>query len=64
MMYFKLIATMPRRAWKWGQLYPYEAIAYGLVLLIAAMVSKLIIAIIAAATILSGLKTLFLKPPL
>jgi len=63
MTYLKLIVTMPQRAWCWGQQYPYEAILYGLLLLAAAMVSKLAIAIIAAAAIVSGLTAIFRITP-
>jgi hypothetical protein len=57
--YLKLIVTMPHRAWHWGQHYPYEAILYGLVLIGAAMVSKLAIVLIATASIVSGMTTIF-----
>ena len=63
MIYLRLIATMPQRAWVWGQRYPYEAICYGLVLIVAAMVSKLAIVIIAAAAIGSGLTAIFRGEP-
>lgn len=55
MRYLKRLATMPHRAWHWGQRYPYESIFYGLVLIAAAMVSKLAIVIIAAVSICSGM---------
>ena len=59
MTYLKL---MPQRAWCWGQHYPYDAIFYGLFLIGAAMVSKLLIVIVAAA-IVSGITAIFRITP-
>ena len=48
---------MPARAWQYGQHRPYEAIVYGLVLAALAMVSKLLLALLACVVVASGIKS-------
>ena len=48
---------MPARAWQYGQCRPYEAIVYGLVLAALAMVSKLLLALLACVVVASGIKS-------
>jgi hypothetical protein len=50
------LVEMPARAWSYGQRYPYEAIVYGLVLAGLAMVSKLLLALLACVVVASGIK--------
>ena len=51
-----VLYRMPYRAWQYGQRFPYEAIIYGLVLSVAALFAKLIVAIIAVVAIFSGIQ--------
>lgn len=48
--------AMPYRAWQYGQQRPHEAIVYGLVLAGLAMVSKLLLALLACVVVLSGIR--------
>lgn len=59
MNHLRLLVTSPARAWAWGQLYPYGAIGYGLLLLAGAWLSRPLLVIIAAAAITSGLVAIF-----
>lgn len=47
---------LPQRAWQYGQRYPHEAIVYGLVLAALAMVSKLLLALLALTVVVSGIR--------
>ncbi|NEQ46999.1 MAG: hypothetical protein F6K00_27045 [Leptolyngbya sp. SIOISBB] len=49
------VIELPARAWDYGQRYPYEAIVYGLVLAALAMVSKLLLALLAYVVVASGI---------
>ena len=60
MNYLRLLFTAPARAWAWGQSHPFEAIGYGLIVLLGAWIARPLLVVVAAAAILSGLKTLFL----
>lgn len=50
-----LIYHLPARAWHYGQRYPYEAIVYGLAIAALAMVSKLLLAVLACVVVASGI---------
>ena len=54
---FLTLYEMPARAWQYGQHHPYEAIVYGLVLAALAMVSKLLLALLACVVVASGIKS-------
>lgn len=47
---------LPFRAWQYGQRCPHEAIIYGLVLMAIALVSKLLLALLACLVVVSGIK--------
>ena len=49
------VIELPARAWDYGQRCPYEAIIYGLVLAALAMVSKLLLALLACVVMASGI---------
>ena len=51
------LCQMPARAWHYGQCRPYEAIVYGLVLAALAMVSKLLLALLACVVVASGIQS-------
>lgn len=50
------IYRMPNRAWEYGQRRPYEAIVYGLALAGLALVSKVLLALLACIVVASGVK--------
>lgn len=51
MNYLRLAITAPARAWAWGQSHPFEAIGYGLIVLLGAWLARpLLVAVAAAAS--------------
>ncbi|MEM9118214.1 MAG: hypothetical protein AAGD09_10070 [Cyanobacteria bacterium P01_F01_bin.56] len=48
------LIELPARAWDYGQRHPHEAIVYGLVLAALAMISKLLLALLACVVVASG----------
>ncbi len=56
------LCQMPRRAWQYGQRCPHEAIVYGMALMAIALVSKLLLALLACLVVTSGIKSALNQP--
>jgi hypothetical protein len=57
--YLQTIIRTPQRLWAWSQLYPYESIGYGCILLFLALAAKPLILIAASVAILGGIFKVF-----